>query len=204
MLRTWPLNGRTAINHGEGQHFLLITVGDFREYLKVFYVLNISLNLAIAFIKLSLLFQFLRIFTKGTWPYTVSVVNIVLVSLWGLAFTLVALFPCAVISDAWNIFATNSACWGYGSTDPDAFTATFVAHNVMNTIFDVVITLIPIQLYFQPNITMRTRMGLMVLLLMGAMYVTSLVFISDICPYYISASNPTSPSAPGPFLCRLD
>lgn len=146
-------------------------MGDVREYLRIFYVLNININLAAAFIKLSLLCQFLRIFKRGTWPHRASVVGIVLVAMWGFAFTLVALFPCAVISDAWNIFATNTACWGYGTTDPDAFTATFVSHNLMNTIFDVYITVIPLQLYFQPKVSTRTRMGLMVLLLMGAMYV---------------------------------
>jgi hypothetical protein len=140
-------------------------------YLKLFYVLNINLNLAAAFIKLSLLFQFLRIFKKGTWPYRASLIGIVFVTLWGITFVLLSLFPCTVISDAWDIFARNAHCWGYASQDPDLFTATFVSHNLINTLFDIYITAIPFQLYFQPDVTLRTRMGLMVLLMMGATYV---------------------------------
>lgn len=79
------------------------------------------------------------------------------------------------IPDAWDIFATNAKCWGYASQNPDIFTATLVSHNIINTVFDIYITVIPFQLYFQPGVTARTRLGLMVLLLMGATYVTTRV-----------------------------
>jgi hypothetical protein len=160
-----------AIKYGTGRHFLLLNVGSVRTYLKLFYVLNINLNLSAAFIKLSLLFQFLRIFDKGTRAYRASLVGIVAVTLWGLTFVILSLFPCTIVPDAWNIFATNAQCWGYASQNPDMFTATLVSHNLINTIFDIYITAIPFQLYFQPDVTTRTRLGLMVLLLMGAMYV---------------------------------
>lgn len=140
-------------------------------YLKLFYALNINLNLAAAFIKLSLLFQFLRVFDRGTWPHRASVGGIVFVSLWGITFVILAVFPCTVIPDAWNIFARDAHCWGYGSQDPDLFTATFVSHNLINTLLDIYITAIPFQLYTRPDVTLRTRLGLMVLLLMGATYV---------------------------------
>ncbi len=147
---------------------MLLTVADVRTYLTLFYVLNININLAAAFIKLSLLFQYLRLFKKESWAYRASIVGIVFVSLWGLVFVLLALFPCSNIPDAWNIFAQNAHCWGYGSQNPDLFTLTFVTHNVINTVFDIYITALPFQLYFQPGVTIRSRLGLMVLLLMGA------------------------------------
>jgi hypothetical protein len=154
-----------------GHHFLLLTVGNFKTYLKLFYVLNINLNLSATFIKLSLLCQFLRLFDRGTWAYRASQIGLVFVTLWGIAFIILAVFPCATISDAWNFLARNPKCWGYASQDPDLFTATLVSHNLINTIFDIYITAIPFQLYFQPDVTYRTRLGLMVLLLMGATYV---------------------------------
>ncbi|KAK3356509.1 hypothetical protein B0T25DRAFT_474477 [Lasiosphaeria hispida] len=161
-----------TIKYGAGRHFLLLTVGDVRKYFVLFYVLNVSLNLAAAFIKLSLLFQFIRMFDKGTWAHRLSVVGIVLVTIWGVAFTFLSIFPCTVISDSWNILSRDSRCWGYASQNPDMFTATLVSHNTLNTFFDLYITLIPFQLYFQPGIALRTRLGLMVLLLMGATVVT--------------------------------
>ncbi|KAL1844450.1 hypothetical protein VTK73DRAFT_2528 [Phialemonium thermophilum] len=109
-----------TINYGAGRHFLLLTLGDVKKYLELFYVLNINLNLAATFIKLSLLFQFLRIFDRGTWPYRASVVGIVLVSLWGITFIVLSLFPCTVVSDAWNILARDARCWGYASISSPA------------------------------------------------------------------------------------
>jgi rhodopsin domain-containing protein len=157
-----------ATKYGAGQHFLLLTVGSVKRYLKLFYVMNINLNLSATFIKLSLLCQFLRLFNKGTWAYRASIGGLVAVTLWGVTFVILSVFPCAVVSDAWNILARNPRCWGYASQDADLFTATLVSHNIINTIFDIYITAIPFQLYFQPDVTSRTRMGLMVLLLMGA------------------------------------
>jgi len=162
-----------AIKYGAGQHFLLLTIGNFRRYLQLFYALNINLNLAATFIKLSLLFQFLRMFDKGTWAYRSSIIGIVLVTMWGFAFLMLSIFPCANIPDAWNILARDAKCWGYASQNAEAFTATLVSHNTINTFFDIYITVIPFQLYFQPDVTLRTRLGLLVLLLMGAMYVSS-------------------------------
>jgi hypothetical protein len=138
-----------------------------RTYLELFYVLNINLNLSAAFIKLSLLFQFLRMFDKGTWAHKASIAGILLVTAWGLAFVLIAVFPCSYIPDAWNVLSRDAHCWGYASQNPDLFTATFVSHNLINTVFDIYITVIPFQLYFQPDVTLRQRLGLMVLLLMG-------------------------------------
>ena len=63
------------------RHFLFLTVGEVRIYLKLFNTLNINLNLAAAFIKLSLLFQFLRIFKERTWLHRASIIGIILVSL---------------------------------------------------------------------------------------------------------------------------
>ncbi|KAK1764360.1 hypothetical protein QBC33DRAFT_572436 [Phialemonium atrogriseum] len=194
----------TSIHYGEGQHFLLLTVGDVRMYLKLFYALNINLNLAAAFIKLSLLFQFLRVFDRGTWPHRASVGGIVFVSLWGITFVILAVFPCTVIPDAWNIFARDAHCWGYGSQDPDLFTATFVSHNLINTLLDIYITAIPFQLYTRPDVTLRTRLGLMVLLLMGATVVTLSAWRVSETIYYKTGWYPThDPTWYGPLSILL-
>ncbi|KAK3314111.1 hypothetical protein B0H66DRAFT_483566 [Apodospora peruviana] len=180
-----------TIRYGLGRHYLLLTVSTFTSYLKLFYVLNIHLNLSAAFIKLSLLYQFLRIFDKGTWPHRVSLAGIVLVSIWGLAFLILSLFPCSVVSDSWNFLNRDARCWGYASQNPDMFTATVVSHNIINTIFDLAITAIPFQLYFQPEVTLKTRLGLMVLLLMGATVVTLSSWRVYETIYYKSGWYPT-------------
>ncbi len=158
-----------AINYGTGQHYLLLTFGQFQTYMVLFYVLIGALTEALAFVKLSLLVQFLRIFTPGTWPYRASVFGIVFVALWSLVFSILAWFPCARVSDAWNVFNPDRHCWATGSSDPTAFTASLVSYTVINMLLDLYIAILPFQLYFQPKVSSRTRMGLLFLLFMGAM-----------------------------------
>ncbi|KAK0614708.1 hypothetical protein B0T14DRAFT_570612 [Immersiella caudata] len=161
-----------AIKFGSGRHFLLLTFGEVRNYLVLFYILNVSLNFAATFIKLSQLFQFLRLFEKGTWAYRASVYGIIVISAWGIAYTLLSIFPCANIPDAWNVLARDARCWAYASQNPDEFTATLVSHNTLNTLFDMYIIAIPFQLYSKSGLSLRTRLGLLVLLGMGAVVVT--------------------------------
>jgi len=130
--------------------------------------MNINLNCAATFIKISQLFQFLRLFDRGTWAYRASMAGIIVISMWGTAYTLLSIFTCSNIPDSWNILARNARCWAYASQKPEEFTFTLVSHNVLNTLFDAYIIAIPFRLYSKPGLNLRTRLGLMVLLLMGA------------------------------------
>lgn len=157
-----------AIPYGYGQHMLLITVGQAGKYLVTFYMFNICLNCAASFIKLSLLFQYLRIFEKGSWPYRLALFAIGLVTLWGTAFVILAIIPCWPISDFWYS-PTDAKCWGYGAWSTGELTATFYSHTILNIILDLIILAIPFNLYFQASMTFKMRLGLLALLLMGAL-----------------------------------
>lgn len=126
--------------------------------------------MAATFIKLSLLFQYLRIFEKGSWPYRAALGTIGLVSMWGIAYTILALFPCWPVSDFWYS-PTGAKCWGYGAWSTAELTGTFYSHTAMNMILDIIILAIPFHLYFKTDMTFKMRMGLLALLLMGALYV---------------------------------
>jgi hypothetical protein len=158
----------SAIPFGYGQHMLLLTVGQAGRYLVSFYMFNICMNLAATFIKLSLLFQYLRIFEKRTWPYRVSLCTIGLVTLWGTAFVILAIIPCWPVSDFWYSPA-DAKCWGYGAWSTEELTATFYAHTSLNILLDLIILAIPFNLYFQVRMTLKMRLGLLALLLMGAL-----------------------------------
>lgn len=126
--------------------------------------------MATTFIKLSLLCQYLRIFEKGSWPHRASQATIVVVTLWGLAYTILAFFPCWPVSDFWYSPA-DAKCWGYGAWSTDELVGTFYSHTAMNMILDIIILAIPFHLYFKTDMTFKMRMGLLALLLMGALYV---------------------------------
>lgn len=147
---------------------LLLTIREVNHYLIAFYVTNSTLNVAATCIKLSLLFQYLRIFAKGTLTHTFTKVLIVAVSCWGFIFSFLAFFPCAT-GPNFQIASPSTKCWAYGSPNHDQFVNTFQAHTIMNMIFDLIITLIPFRLYRESDMTTKQRMGLLALLFMGAL-----------------------------------
>jgi len=159
---------------------------------------------ALAFIKLSLLFQYLRIFKRGTWTYRASILAIVFVSLWNLAFSIMAWVPCTNVSDAWNVFDTNRHCWATASSNPTDFTASLVIYTVMNMLMDLFITTLPFPLYFQPDATFATRVGLLALLVMGAtVNICSIWRLQDTI-YHNGANYPTrDPTWYGPLSILL-
>ncbi|KAH8199254.1 hypothetical protein TruAng_006594 [Truncatella angustata] len=89
------------------------------------------------------------------------------VSVWGLVFTILAFFPCWPVSDFWYSPA-DAKCWGYGAWSTADLVATFYSHTAMNMLLDIVILAIPFHLYFKSDMTFKMRMGLLALLLMGA------------------------------------
>ncbi|VUC35684.1 unnamed protein product [Clonostachys rosea] len=137
------------------------------RYLFTFYLTNGFLNLAAAFIKLSLLCQYLRVFDRLSLPYKLSLFGIVVVSLWGVAFAILAFFPCSTVSDFWYS-PPDARCWAYGSSEASHFTATFIAHSVLNMVLDLYILAIPTHLFFQSQSSSKTRFGLLALFFLGA------------------------------------
>lgn len=137
------------------------------SFMLLFYILMGSITEALGFVKLSLLFQYLRIFKKGTWQYRASIVGIVLVSIFCLGCSIITWFPCAKISDAWNVFSpTRGKCWGTEASNP---TATLMSITIINMFLDFYISVLPLHLFFRPDITWKTRVGLMFLAFMVAL-----------------------------------
>ncbi len=134
----------------------------------MFYIANSCYVCSTAFIKLSLLFQYLRIFEKGTAIRKLCIALIVLVSLWGFAYAFMAWVPCFPIHNMWDI-TPGAKCYSFGSQSPDDFAATFESHTAVNVLFDVLVLAIPIPLYFEKDTPMKARIGLVVLLLMGCL-----------------------------------
>ncbi|KAK8129073.1 Satratoxin biosynthesis SC1 cluster protein 4 [Apiospora sp. TS-2023a] len=159
-----------SLDYGAGQHMILLTIDNLQTFLLLFYLMNGFFNLGSAFIKLSLLFQYLRIFPRGTWIWRATVAVACAVAVWGFTFSFLAFFPCSKGPNFNPLGADRGAyCWAYGSNDPDIFTMTFNAHTVMNMVFDLIILVLPFQLYMNKTMTNKMRLGLLALLFMGAL-----------------------------------
>lgn len=129
------------------------------------------------FIKLAILFQYLRLFaetanTTTSAQYRLAVrttwVLIVLSSMWGLAFFLLAVFPCTPIDKDWNT-SLEGTCIGWGSKVPDEFFAMFVGHSASNMVLDLMVLLTPLPFLSMLRIAGKSKAGLITLFTLGIM-----------------------------------
>jgi hypothetical protein len=126
-----------------------------------------------ALIKISLLLQYMRLYQRGTRLYNTCKWLVVFISLWGVAYSIIAWVPCVPVSDYWTVLyeqdISGLRCYGYGSQSVEVFKATYESHAAVNMLLDLVVMALPIPLYFEPGARGRTRMGLVGVILMGTM-----------------------------------
>ncbi|KAK0733137.1 hypothetical protein B0T26DRAFT_669574 [Lasiosphaeria miniovina] len=156
---------------GLGKHWLTLSIPTMKGYLLRFWIANASYCMSTTLIKISLLFQYLRVFDKGLLR-NVCISSIVLVSLWGAAYSVMAWTPCIPIHGFWDFFDADVTCYGYGARTADQFTATYESHTAFNMVFDALVFCIPVPLYFQANASSRTKKGLLVVFAMGLLVIS--------------------------------
>ncbi len=124
-----------------------------------------------ALIKISLLLQYMRLYQRGTLLYKTCLGLIVFISLWGIAYSIIAWVPCIPVSDYWEIIygqdISKIRCYGYGSQSVVVFKATYESHAAVNMLLDLVVMALPIPLYFEPGARGRTKAGLVGIIAMG-------------------------------------
>jgi hypothetical protein len=123
-------------------------------------------------VKLSLLSQYLRILDPTSRLRRVTWALIVICALWGTSYAFIAMFPCFPISAEWT--RDGGYCYGFGSQVPHALAGTFLSHTSTNVVLDLAVLAIPVPLYFQKDTTLRQRLGIGALLMLGVAYVSSL------------------------------
>ncbi|OAK96931.1 hypothetical protein IQ06DRAFT_48439 [Phaeosphaeriaceae sp. SRC1lsM3a] len=160
---------------GLGLHLWTLGAGKLSEYFKHIYITNMSYCASATFIKLAILFQYLRLFaetanTTTSAQYRLAVrttwVLIVLSSMWGLAFFLLAVFPCTPIDKDWNT-SLEGTCIGWGSKVPDEFFAMFVGHSASNMVLDLMVLLTPLPFLSMLRIAGKSKAGLITLFTLG-------------------------------------
>lgn len=160
-----------ACERGLGRHFLLLGLDGMREFIQTFYIANGTYPMCSTFIKLALLFQYLRLFKKGTRLHILTVITIIVVCAWGLAFSFLSWVPSIPIKAYWdwNIPDSQVTRYGFGSHDADTFVATYLTHAATNVALDLLIFGLPIPLYMEKGLQTRTRWALCGLFVLGAM-----------------------------------
>jgi hypothetical protein len=96
----------------------------------------------------------------------VTISLIVISTLWGIAFVLLALFPCTPISKYWNT-QLDGTCIGWGSKSPDTFVAMFIGHSASNMVLDMLVLLTPLPFLSMLRIAGKSKKGLITLFSLG-------------------------------------
>jgi len=129
--------------------------------------------MSLTIIKLSLLFQYLRLFSPSAkYPLTrlTTIVTLAMVGVVGLGYTVISWVPCWPVSDYWDfdyLTGGDKHCWGFASTDRHQFYYTYLSWNILNVVGDVVILVLPLGMFWDPETDGRTKRGLVGLLGMG-------------------------------------
>ncbi|KAI1453230.1 hypothetical protein F4805DRAFT_444380 [Annulohypoxylon moriforme] len=118
------------------------------------------------FIKISLLFQYLRVFQSGHMR-TICIAMMVVIGLWGAGYSLMAWVPCIPVNGYWNL-EMEAKCYGFGSRNANEFYKSYLSHTAVNTVLDMIVFTIPIPLYFQRDTIRRTKLGLVGVVSTGA------------------------------------
>lgn len=146
---------------------LYVGAENLEQYLLFFYIANGLYLTETAVIKASLLVQFLRIFKKGAMKWT-CVVLLVLVSLWGVGFSMIGWVPCLPVRGAWDR-RSGAKCYGFGFREKEEFVLMFEAHSASNMAFDIAIFLTPLILFRTPNLKTKSLLAMAGIFAFGAM-----------------------------------
>ncbi|KAF1359133.1 hypothetical protein EJ07DRAFT_120890 [Lizonia empirigonia] len=160
---------------GLGLHFYTLSRDDKEAYFKLVWASNSSYCASTTFIKLAILFQYMRLFAETTTSttsrqYRVArrcVWSVVVISaMWGFSFFVLALFPCRPIAKNWNT-TLDGKCVGWGTKIPDEFFAMWAAHAATNMFLDVVVLLLPLPFLRMLRLAGKSKVGLITLFAMG-------------------------------------
>ncbi|KAK1846896.1 hypothetical protein CCHR01_10475 [Colletotrichum chrysophilum] len=184
-------NRAVGTNYGLGHPFREVPDSDREMFFLLFYMSNASFSTSNALVKLSILLQYLRLFKDRMRNLRVATtVLIIIVSIWGFAFSFMAWFPCFPVQQFYRL-GSESNCYGYGSTNSMEVYNVVVSSNATNMALDFIILVLPIPLLFSDDTIRRTKLGLMGLLFIGAL-------INVIAGGRIVANRSTSDREPNP------
>lgn len=174
---------------GMGQHLLLLSSQEFEGYLHVwppcpppgafclwlwlrinlrqaFWIANATYPGSTAFIKLALLFQYLRIYDKGSKFYIATLAIIVFTGLWGLAYSIIGWVPTVPVAGFWKLDMPATR-YGYGSLWVESFVGTYESHAAINMLLDAVVLAIAVPMFFKQGMRKNSYWGLLGLFVLG-------------------------------------
>jgi hypothetical protein len=150
-----------------GTHIVYLTQHSFLHTMIWLYIFNGAYALTAFLVKVSLLCQYLRMFRSGR-IRIVCYILLVLVSLWGCAYSFLSFVPCIPVRGFWDRSITGAKCYGIGFGNISAATASFISMATTNMAFDISILIIPMVEYIKQGLGRKQALALTGLFTLGS------------------------------------
>ncbi|KAF1919682.1 hypothetical protein BDU57DRAFT_441371 [Ampelomyces quisqualis] len=159
-----------GLREGMGKHIIYI-FNNLEMTMIWFYVANGTYIMTTVCVKLSLLFQYLRLFREG-YRRVVTWILLIMVVLWGTVFTFMAWFPCFPVSGFWDKrMVPQAKCYGFGYRTVDEAKNTLFAFSGSNIVLDTAIFVLPLTEYFKPDLKRKQILAMTGLFTFGSIVV---------------------------------
>lgn len=136
---------------------------------QVFYVANATYPFSAGWVKLALLFQYLRAYDENSRLRKWIKASIVVAAAWCLGFGFLAWFPCLPVEAYWNLSVPAIARYGFGSMMVEPFVATYTSLTTTNMILDLIILALAAPLLLYGKQSSSKRWALISLFCVGSM-----------------------------------
>ena len=155
-------------HYGLGQHAALLPPSHLEKVLLNQWVWGIGYAASAATVKLSLLFQYIRVYQPGMITYRCTQALLIIVALWGFALTFISTFVCFPSPAA---FWTRKprGCYGFAATDINELTGTIKGHSGSNFFLDVMVLCLAIRLQFLEKDEHTNKKSMLAILFMGTL-----------------------------------
>ncbi|KAK8159713.1 hypothetical protein IWX90DRAFT_308600 [Phyllosticta citrichinensis] len=191
-------------DHGLGQHLNTLSFYQIQDYLYWFWVAELSYICSTTLIKVSLLVQYLRLFTNQRVMIRIIVALIVFTSIWGLCFLGVSLFGCRPIHKFWRLLEKGHCVIGSGRS----FFLTFLVHAATSMVLDFVVLSLPLFTLSRIDLQGARKFAVAGLVTLGAivtiMNLVKVVLVVKTQAGFYPVTDPTFYAPPGLILSALE
>ncbi|KAL1638024.1 hypothetical protein SLS58_009045 [Diplodia intermedia] len=193
-LYTWLcVSVNISIYDGFGRDMNTLSPDQLKSAFKQYYFAEFTYVASVLFIKLSLAYFYLPL-TNLRWQIHTVYAIIAANSLYTTGYLCIILFQCRPVAHFWNQFA--GAAGGGRCLSSTVIMNLSYAHNSMEIISDWIISALPIWLLAQTQLTRRTKLGVGLLLSLGAFAsIASIIRITQLTSFS-SSTNYTVTSVP--------
>lgn len=159
-----------GISYASIQIFTGLNVLETNQCQQFLYMSTVPYPLSVAFTKLAILFQYLRIFQTSSTYRLVCKTLIIIVALWGCVYSVMIWVPCIPVAAYWDLSITDAKCYGFSGRQLREFMDYFVSQVVSSSVLDFIVFLLPIRLYFRPNTKGHVHLSLLCFFALGLWY----------------------------------